>query len=82
MRNCNLNASQRQQNPDRISIDLDLKTVGGETALFKAVQNLKIDCASILLQCGADATIESNDGQSIFQLADLYDNPQLNHVLD
>jgi len=51
-------------------IDLDIKTVGGETALYKAVWNLRADCLDILLQCGADPTIESLDGESIFQVAE------------
>ena len=51
-------------------IDLNLKTFGGETAMFKAVQNLRIDCFSILLQAGADPSLESFDGESIFQMAE------------
>ena len=42
---------------------------------------MKVDCLSILLQSGADPTIESFDGESIFQLADQYDNPHINSVL-
>ena len=51
-------------------MDLNLKTFGGETAMFKAVQNLQIDCFSILLQAGADPSLESFDGESIFQMAE------------
>lgn len=47
-------------------LDLNIKTIGGETALYKAVWNLRADCLDILLQCGADPTIESLDGESIF----------------
>ena len=31
------------------TLEIDKKTFGGETALHKAVQNLKIDCFQILL---------------------------------
>ena len=54
------------------NLDLNIRTVGGETALFKAVQNLRIDCVSMLLQSGADASIPSYDGESIFDMADMY----------
>lgn len=62
-------------------VNLDLKTYGGETAMFKAVQNLRIDCLAILLQCGADPTLESFDGESIFHMAEQYENLQMLHVL-
>jgi ankyrin repeat protein len=64
------------------SINLNLKTFGGETSMFKAVQNLRIDCLSILLQAGADPTLESFDGESIFQMAEQYENLQMLHVLE
>ena len=50
--------------------------------MFKAVQNLRIDCFSILLQAGADSSLESFDGESIFQMAEQYENLQLTHVIE
>ena len=47
-------------------IDLDIRTIGGETAIYRAVSNLKADCLDILLKCGADPTIETLDKDNLF----------------
>lgn len=80
LRNCNSKNGIVKIN-GRQNIDLDLVTVGGETAAFKALQNLKFECLSMLLQCGADATIESVLGESIFSMAEQYDHPQINQII-
>jgi len=57
---------------------LDLRSIGGETALLKSVQSLSAECFSILLQCGADPSLESYDQESVFSLAEAYNNPHIN----
>jgi hypothetical protein len=71
-----------QKLAERTSLDLNLTTIGGETALFKAVQNLKVNAVSILLQAGANPSIESNERENVFQMIETYDHPHLNLIVE
>ena len=52
--------------------DLDVRTVGGETALYKAVLHLEFQCLRILLDNGADTSVTTFEDESIFDLVSSY----------
>ena len=50
-------------------LNLNLQTIGGETALVKTVQFCKPECLQILLNAGANPSIQTNEGENVFTLA-------------
>lgn len=48
---------------------LDLQTVGGETAIYKAIQFCKSDCLSLLLEAKADIALTTLEGDSCLEQA-------------
>ena len=63
------------------SLDLNATSNGGETALHKAVLFCKPESLKILLEAGADPTLETLEGESIFALADRSQNAQIQRVI-
>jgi ankyrin repeat protein len=52
------------------NLNLNSQTIGGETALHKSIIFCKPECLSNLLNAGADPTLLTAEGESIYSLAD------------
>lgn len=61
---------------------MNIRTQTGETPMMLAVQNCSAKSLYVLLNSGADSTLESNFGENIFSLHDQYNYPKIEYVLE
>ncbi|CDW74950.1 achain crystal structure of engineered northeast structural genomics consortium target [Stylonychia lemnae] len=62
-------------------LQLDLQTIGGETAAHKCVMFCKPECLQILLNAGANPLLLTAEGESVITMAEKCQNAQIIEVL-
>ena len=66
---------------NELKVDLNVQDVDGETALHDAARFGHKGVATLLVDGGADASLQNKKGQTALQVAEEYDQPDIIAIL-